>query len=92
MLSEHLCLDLPVNLSGVLFDVELVWCTASGGSHDQVSSIIFEASELSRTLLELEMPLLLLLLALFVGSEGLEEVLALLHFLLRVGVHDLSKI
>lgn len=91
-LGEHLCLDLPVNLPGVLLDVELVWCTAGGGSHDQVSSIIFEASELSRSLLELKMPLLLLLLALFVGGEGLEEVLALLHFLLGVRVHDLGEI
>jgi len=91
-LSEHLCLDLSVNLSGILFDVELVWCTAGGGSHDQVSSIIFEALELSRSVLELQMPLLLLFLALLVGSESLEEVLALLHFLLSVGVDDLSEI
>lgn len=91
-LSKHLGLDLPINLSGVLFDVELVWCTASGGSHDQVSSIIFETCELSRSVLELKMPLLLLLLALLVGRESLEEVLALLNFLLSVGVDNLSKI
>jgi len=91
-LSEHLCLDLSVNLSGILFDVELVWCTAGGGSHDQVSSIIFEALELSRSVFELQMPLLLLFLALLVGRESLEEVLALLHFLLSVGVDDLSEI
>lgn len=91
-LGEHLCLDLAVNLSGVLLDVELVWCTASGGSHNQVSSIVLVTSELSWILLELEMPLLLLLLALLIGSEGLEQVLALLDLLLGVGVHNLGEI
>jgi len=38
------------------------------------------------------MPLLLLLLALLVCGESLEEVLALLNFLLSVGVDNLSKI
>jgi len=91
-LGEHLCLDLAVNLPGILLDVELVWCTAGGGSHNQVSSIVLVAGELSWSLLELKMPLLLLLLALFVGGEGLEEVLALFDFLLSVGVDNLGKI
>jgi len=91
-LSKHFSLDLSVNLSGILFDVKLVWCTASGGSHYQVSSIIFEALELSWSVLELKMPLLLLFLALLVGSESLEEVFAFLNFLLSVGMDYCSKI
>lgn len=91
-LGEHLGLDLSIDFSSVLFDVELVWCTASGGSHNQVSSIIFETTELSWSFLELQMPLLLLLLAFLVGCEGFEEIFAFFNFLLSVGMDDLGKI
>lgn len=91
-LSKHFGLDLSINLSGVLFDVELVWCTASGGSHNQVSSIIFVALDLSRSLLEFQMPLLLLLSAFLVGCEGFEEIFAFIYFLLSVGVDNLGEI
>jgi hypothetical protein len=91
-LGQHFGLDLSINLSGVLFDVELVWCTASSGSHNQVSSIIFETSELSWSFLELQMPLLLLLLAFLVGCESFEEIFTFFNFLLSVGMDDLGKI
>lgn len=38
------------------------------------------------------MPLLLLLFAFFVFSEGREKVLALFHFTIGIGMHDLGKI
>lgn len=38
------------------------------------------------------MPLLLFLLALFIGGESGKEVFAFLHLLVGVGVHDLSQI
>lgn len=38
------------------------------------------------------MPLLLFFSALFIGCESAEKILALLHLLVSVGVHDLSKI
>jgi hypothetical protein len=91
-LSKHFCLNLSINLSGILFDVKLVWCTACGGSHNQVSSIIFEASELSWSVLELKMPLLLLFLAFLVGCEGFEKVLAFFNFLLSIGMDNLGEI
>jgi len=33
-LREHLGLDLSIDLSSVLLDVELVWCTTASCSHD----------------------------------------------------------
>ena len=89
-LSEHLCLDLTIDITGILFDVEFVWCTACRRTHHQVSSFILESLHFSWSVLELEMPSFLLLLALLIGCEGGEEILALLDFLVGVGVDDLS--
>ena len=91
-LGEHLRLDLAVQLTGALLDVERVGSSAAGGTHDEISSIILEARDLSRGVPELEVPSLLLLLALLVLGEGGEEVFALLHLLVGIGVHDLGKI
>ena len=42
--------------------------------------------------MELDVPSLLLLFAFFVLSEGLEEILALLNFLVRVGVDNTGQV
>lgn len=91
-LSEHFCLDLAVNVAHTLLDVERVWSSTGRCAHDKVSSFILETLHFSGRVLELEMPLLLLLLALFVLCESGEEVLALLHLLIRVGMDYTCKI
>ena len=91
-LSEHLGLDLAVELSCTLFNVKRVWSSAAGGTHDKITSFIFVASDLGRSVPELEVPGLLFFLTLLVLGEGGEEVLALLHLLVSVGVHDLGQI
>lgn len=91
-LSKHLGLDLAIKLTSTLLDVESIRCTASRRSHDKVSRVVLEASELCWSVLELEMPSLLLLLALLVGCKGGEEILALLDLLVSVGVDNLGEI
>lgn len=91
-LSEHLGLDLPVQLTSTSLDIERVWCTAAGGAHDQITSIILVTWYLSWALTELQVPLLLLLLALLILSEGSEESFAFLHFPVSVGMDDLGEI
>lgn len=91
-LSQHLGLDLAIKLTGALLDVESVWCSAARRAHHQVASVILEARQLGWCVLELEMPSLLLLLALLILIEGGEEILALLDLLVSVGVDDLGKI
>lgn len=91
-LGEHLGLDLSVELADTSLDVELVWSSTAGCAHDEVSCIILVACELSGDILELEMPLLLFLNTLLVGRESCEEILALVDFLVSIGVDYLSKI
>ena len=91
-LSEHFSLDLAVNVSHTLLDVERVWSSTGRCAHDKVSSFILETLYLSGLVLELEMPLLLFFLAFLVLCESGEEVLALLHLLVRVGMDDTGKI
>lgn len=91
-LGEHLGLDLTVDLADTFLDVELVRSSTAGSAHDEVACIILPAGELSRDILELEMPLLLLFDTLLVGSESGKEILTLAYFLVSVCVDDLSKI
>lgn len=91
-LGEHLGLNLSVELTSAPLDVERVWSSACCRTHDQVASVILVTLELSWSIHELQVPLLLLLLALFVCCESAEEVLAFLHLLVGVSVHDLSQI
>ena len=91
-LSEHLGLDLAIKLTSALLDVERVWCSAARRAHHQITGVILESRQLCWVVLELEMPSLLLLLALLVGVEGGEEILAFLDLLVGVGVDDLGKI
>lgn len=91
-LGKHLGLDLSIKLTSAPLNVERVWSSAACSTHDQVSSVILDAFELGWSIHEFQVPLLLLLLALLVGCESGEEVLAFLHFFVGVGVHDLSQI
>lgn len=87
---EHLVLDLPVDLSGTSFDVKGVSLTTSFGSHDHVSSLVLVAFEWGWVVLELEMPQLLFLKALWMSVEDLEKVLALSDFPVSISVNNLS--
>ena len=91
-LSEHLGLDLTIELTGAFLNVESVWCTTARRTHHQVAGVVLVARQLSWFFLELEMPSFLLLLALLVLCKGGEEILALLDLLVSVGVNDLGKI
>jgi hypothetical protein len=91
-LSKHFGLDLTIKLTSTLLDVESVWSPAACCTHHQVASVILEACDLSWSIHELQMPLLLLFSALFISCEGAEEILALLHFLVSIGMHDLGEI
>lgn len=91
-LGEHLGLDLSVKLTSALLNVERVWSSAACCAHNQVASFVLLACELGWGIHELQVPLLLLLLALFICSEGREEILAFLHLFVGIGVHDLSQI
>ena len=91
-LGEHLALNLTVDLTSALLDVETVRSTACVGTHQQVASGVLETLELLRILVELQMPECLLLLALLVGLEVMHEILDLLDLGLSVGVHNLGQV
>ena len=91
-LREHLSLDFAVDLSCILLDVEGGWVATGAGSHEEVSSLVLVAREFRRILVELQVPQLLLLLALRVLLEVLHKVLDLLNLRIGVGVQDLSKV
>lgn len=91
-LAEHLGLDLAVQLTGALLDIESVWSSACGGPHHEITSVVLVAGNLSWSVTELKVPGLLLLLALLVLGKRGEEILALRGLLLGVGVDDLGQI
>lgn len=91
-LGEHLGLDLSIKLTSAPLNVERVWSSAACSTHNQVSSFILHASEFGWDIHEFQVPLLLLLPALLISCECGEEVLAFLHLLVGVSVHDLSQI
>lgn len=70
----------------------MIWSTASRSTHHQVTSVVLVSWDVSWSVVELEMPLLLLLNALFVLAEGSEKVLALRDLAVSVGVDDLGEI
>lgn len=91
-LGKHFGLDLAIEVTSTPLDVELIRSTRGCRTHDEVAGVVLVALKLSRVVRELEMPLLLLLLALLILSECLEKTLALLDLLFSVGVHDLGKV
>lgn len=91
-LSEHLGLDLSVQLTGATFNVELVRSSACCSTHHEVSSVILETWDFGRGVRELQVPGLLLFLALFILRKAGEEVFAFLHLSVSVGVDDSRQI
>ena len=91
-LLEHLVLDLAIDISGGLLDVERVPLSTSLGAHYHLTSSILEALELCGVVLEFEMPQLLLLLALRISVEHVQETTTLRDFTVSVGVHNLCQV
>jgi len=85
-------LDLAVDFSRVLFDVERDRCTTGSGAHKEITCIVLEALELLRVLVELQVPELLLLNTLGVVLEAVHQVFDLLDLGLGVRVHNAGKV
>jgi len=91
-LSKHLCLNLTVQVTSTCLDVERVWSSAGSSTHHELSGFVLPARDLCWCVFELQVPCLLLLLALFVFGESGEEVLAFGDFPVSVGVDDSSQV
>lgn len=91
-LFEHLVLDLAVDVSRGLLDVERVAVTTSLGSHYHSASCVLVALESCRDILERDVPELLLLLTLRIAVEDFKKVAALCDLPVSVGVRDLSEV
>lgn len=91
-LSEHLALDLAIDLTCTLFDVEARRRTTSIGTHQEIAGVVLDALQLLRSVVELEVPEGLLFLALLVGLEVSHQVLDLLDLGLSIRVNDLCHI
>lgn len=91
-LLKHLVLDLAINFSSTLFNIESVSLSASFSTHDHFASLIFESLQLSWVLLKFEMPQLLLLLAFGVSVEDFKQILAFIDLSVSISVDDFSKI
>lgn len=89
-LGEHLALNLTVNLTGTLFDVEAGRSTTSISTHQEITSVVLETTKLLRILVEFEVPCSLLFFALLVGLEVVHQVLDLFNLCFSIGMHDLG--
>lgn len=91
-LLKHLVLNLPVDISSASFDVERVPLSAALGAHDHVACLVLVSLERCWIFLELQVPKFLLLLALRVRVEDLQQVSAFTDLSVCVGVHYLSEV
>lgn len=91
-LSEHLALDLAIDLTSTLLNVKAGRSTGSIGTHQKVTSLVLYALQLLRIFVELEVPGSLLLLAFLVVLEVVHQILDLLDLGFSVGVNDLGQI
>jgi hypothetical protein len=91
-LGEHLTLDLAVDFTCALLNVEGVRSSTGVGPHEEIAGVVLEALEFLRVLIKLQMPERLLLLALLVGLEVVHEVLDLLDLGFSIGMDDLGEI
>jgi hypothetical protein len=91
-LREHLSLDLAINVSHVLLDVEGVRTSTSCWTHKAVTGSILESREFRWVLIELQVPELLLLDTFCICLEVVHKVFDLLNFGLSIGVKDNSKV
>lgn len=88
----HLVLDLAVNISSRGLYIERVTVATAFGSHNHLAGLILEALELSRVVLEPQVPKLLFLLALGVGVEDLKQITTLIDLTVSIGVDDLGQV
>lgn len=91
-LSVHLALDLPVDLTRTLLYVKAHVSASIVCTHHEIASVVLEALQLLRVLIELQVPQLLLLLALFICLEVVHQVLDLFDLGLSIGMHNLGQI
>jgi hypothetical protein len=91
-LGEHLALDLTIDFTSTLFDVEAVWGATGVRTHKEFTGLVLESLEFLGVLVELQVPKLLFLNALFIGLEVIHQVLDLLYFGFSIGVNDLREI
>ena len=91
-LSEHLALDLAIDFTSTLFYIEAVRSAASVRAHQEATGIVLKALELLGSLVELQVPKLLLLDAFFICLKVLHQVFNLLDLRISVSVHDLCKV
>jgi len=91
-LIEHLVLNLAVDVSEGLLDVERIPLSTAFGAHHHFSSLVLDTLELCGILIELQMPQLLLLLALGIGVEHFQEATTLRNLAVSVRVHDLCQV
>ena len=91
-LSKHLALDLTIDFTRTLLNVEAVRSTTSIRTHEETTGIVLKALEFLRVLIKLQVPKLLLLDAFFVCLEVLHQIFNLLDLRISICVHDLCKI
>ena len=91
-LSEHFSLDLAIDVSHVLLDVEGVRTSTSCGTHKEFTGSILESREFRWVLVELQVPELLLLDAFCICLEVVHKILDLLNFSLSVSVKNNSEV
>lgn len=91
-LSKHLALDLSIDFTCTLLDVEAVRSATCVRAHEETAGIVLKALEFLRVLVELQVPKLLLLDTLFVSLEVLHQIFYLLDLRIGVCVHDLCKV
>lgn len=88
-LSKHLALDLAIDFTRTLLDIEAVRSATCVRTHQEATGIVLKALEFLGVLIKLQVPKLLLLDAFFVRLEVLHQVLDLLDLRISVCVHDL---
>lgn len=91
-LGEHLPLNLAINFSSTLFDVEAVRNTTCVRPHQEFAGLVLETLEFLGVLIKLQVPKLLFLNTLFIGLEVVHQVFDLLYFGFCIGVNDLGEI
>lgn len=91
-LREHLALDLAVDVTCILLNVEAVGLSRRCGTHEQLASVILKAIKGLRVLRELEVPHLLFFNTLSIAGEVRHQVLDLLDLCFGVSVNDLGQV
>lgn len=91
-MREHLSLNLAIQVASIRLNVNGLRSATRACSHLELARSVLESTELLRSLVELEVPKLLLLDTLRVGLEVVHQVLDLLDLGIGVGVHDLGQV